>query len=74
MNIIAAVTTATIVELCTLDCPFTLPEKGVNLEAVERGLLAQALERTRGNQSRAARLLGITRYALRYRMAKFRLV
>ena len=52
-------------------CPFVLPEDGVDLEAVERGLLVQALERTTSNQSAAARLLGITRYALRYRMEKF---
>jgi two-component system response regulator AtoC len=52
-------------------CPFTLPEDGVDLEAVERGLLTQALGRTQGNQSAAARLLGISRYALRYRMEKF---
>ncbi len=52
-------------------CPFVLPEDGVDLEAVERGLLEQALTRTSGNQSAAARLLGITRYALRYRMEKF---
>ena len=54
-------------------CPFVLPETGVDLEAVERGLLLQALERTQYNQSAAARLLGITRYALRYRMEKFKL-
>jgi DNA-binding NtrC family response regulator len=54
-------------------CPFELPAEGVDLEAVERGLLAQALVRTNGNQSRAARLLGISRYALRYRMQKFKL-
>jgi DNA-binding NtrC family response regulator len=54
-------------------CPFELPPDGVDLEAVERGLLAQALVRTNGNQSRAARLLGISRYALRYRMQKFKL-
>ena len=54
-------------------CPFTLPEDGVNLEDVERGLLTQALERTGGNQSAAARLLGISRYALRYRMEKYSL-
>ena len=52
-------------------CPFTLPEDGVDLEAVERGLLGQALDRTGGNQSAAARLLGISRYALRYRMEKY---
>ncbi len=54
-------------------CPFVLPEDGVDLEAVEKGLLIQALQRTSGNQSAAARLLGITRYALRYRMEKFAL-
>jgi two-component system, NtrC family, response regulator AtoC len=53
------------------DCPFILPEDGVDLEAVERGLLQQALDRTGGNQSAAARLLGISRYALRYRMEKY---
>jgi len=52
------------------DCPFTLPEEGVDLEAVERGLLLQALDRTGWNQSASARLLGISRYALRYRMEK----
>ena len=51
-------------------CPFLLPEGGVDLEAVERGLLHQALERTSGNRTAAARLLGISRYALRYRLEK----
>jgi DNA-binding NtrC family response regulator len=53
-------------------CPFLLPEEGVDLEGVERGLLEQALARTNGNQSAAARLLGISRYALRYRMEKLK--
>ncbi len=57
----------------TTGCPYELPPEGVDLEAVERGLLAQALERSGGNQSAAARLLGISRYALRYRMEKFSL-
>jgi DNA-binding protein Fis len=47
-----------------------LPAEGVDLDAVERGLLEQALQRTGGNQSAAAKLLGISRYALRYRMEK----
>jgi len=51
-------------------CPFELPEEGVSLDDVERGLLEQALTRTKQNQSAAARLLGISRYALRYRMEK----
>jgi two-component system NtrC family response regulator len=55
-------------------CPFTLPADGIELEGFERGLLIQALERTGENQSAAARLLGISRYALRYRMDKFGLM
>jgi two-component system, NtrC family, response regulator AtoC len=51
--------------------PFHLPPEGVDLEGVEKSLLAQALDRTQGNQSAAARLLGISRYALRYRIEKF---
>ncbi len=35
---------------------------------VERSLVEQALARTGGNVSRAARLLGISRDALRYRV------
>jgi len=54
-------------------CPFTLPEDGVDLEAVERGLIVQALERTGQNQSAAARLLRMSRYALRYRVDKYNL-
>jgi two-component system, NtrC family, response regulator AtoC len=50
---------------------YILPEEGVDLEAVERGLIEQAMDRTGGNQSAASRLLGITRYALRYRLEKY---
>jgi DNA-binding NtrC family response regulator len=53
------------------DCPFELPEDGVDLEAVEAGLIRQALERADGNKSQAARLLKISRYTLRYRMEKY---
>jgi two-component system, NtrC family, response regulator AtoC len=49
---------------------FTLPAEGVDLDAVERGLIRQALERTGGNKSRAARLLGLSRDTLRYRVEK----
>ena len=54
-------------------CPFVLPDEGCDLAAVERGLIEQALQRTAGNQSAAARLLGLTRYTLRYRMEKYEL-
>lgn len=53
------------------DCPFLLPEEGLVLERVEEGLVRQALERTRGQQTAAAALLGLSRYALRNRMKKF---
>jgi len=53
---------------------FVLPEAGVDLAALERSLLLQALDRCNGNQSAAARLLSIGRYALRYRMEKFDLL
>ena len=47
---------------------FTLPVNGVDLEAVERSLLAQAIHRTDGNKTAAARLLGVSRAVLRYRL------
>jgi len=53
------------------DGAILLPEKGLVLEDVERELVRQALERSKGNQTRAARLLGITRDQLRYRVEKF---
>jgi two-component system response regulator AtoC len=50
---------------------FRLPAEGVNLEEVERQLLVQALERSGGNQTQAAQLLGINRDQVRYRIEKF---
>jgi two-component system, NtrC family, response regulator HydG len=50
--------------------PFTLPEGGVVLEQVEAQLINQAMDKSHGNQSKAARLLGLTRSALLYRMKK----
>jgi DNA-binding protein Fis len=49
----------------------TLPEHGLNIEDVERRLVILALERTRGNQTRAAALLGLHRDQIRYRIEKF---
>jgi two-component system, NtrC family, response regulator AtoC len=48
-----------------------LPDEGVNLEALERELVVQALRRTGGNQTRAASLLGLNRDQIRYRVEKF---
>lgn len=50
---------------------FVLPEEGCDLAQVERALLEQALERSGGNQTRAASLLGITRDQVRYKAEKF---
>jgi len=50
---------------------FVLPSAGIRLEDVERDLIEQALERTEGNKSAAARLLGLTRDTLRYRLERY---
>jgi transcriptional regulator with PAS, ATPase and Fis domain len=55
----------------TTPAAFRLPAEGVNLEAVERQLLVQALERAGGNQTHAGHLLGINRDQVRYRIEKF---
>ncbi|MFO7675048.1 MAG: sigma-54 dependent transcriptional regulator [bacterium] len=47
-----------------------IPDEGIALADVEREYLAEVLRKTGGNQSRAARLLGISRATLIYRMKK----
>lgn len=47
---------------------FKLPPEGISLEELEKELIRQALERTGGNQSAAARLLGLTRSKFRTRV------
>ena len=49
---------------------FTLPLNGVHLDSLEADLIHQALIRTKGNQSKTACLLGISRHALLYRLQK----
>lgn len=51
-----------------------IPLDGISLEAVERHFILSALERTKGNKSKAARLLGLTRDTFRYRLAKHGLI
>jgi transcriptional regulator with PAS, ATPase and Fis domain len=46
---------------------------GVDLEELEKDFIRQALERTGGNRTQAAQLLGLTRSTLLYRMQKFEL-
>jgi len=47
-----------------------IPDSGADVEAVERALIAFALDKTEGNRTRAARFLGLSRSALIYRMHK----
>jgi len=53
--------------------PFVLPPQGIRLADVERDLVVQALERANGNQTQAAKLLGLNRDQIRYRIEKFSL-
>lgn len=52
---------------------FDFFDKGISLEDIEKSALEMALERTNGNQTIAARLLGISRATLIYRMEKYSL-
>jgi len=56
-----------------LEPGFQLPAGGVDLEKLEKDLIRQALEQARGNKTRAAELLGLTRDTLRYRVEKYAL-
>jgi DNA-binding NtrC family response regulator len=46
-----------------------LPE-GMTLDQYEQSILREAIKRSNGNKSQAARLLGLTRNALRYRLTQ----
>lgn len=50
---------------------FILPENGLRLENLEANIIHQALTRTKGNRSKSARLLGISRDTLLYRIQKY---
>jgi transcriptional regulator with PAS, ATPase and Fis domain len=49
---------------------FALPPYGVQLDNLEASLIKQALAMTKGNRSQSAKLLGLTRDTLLYRMQK----
>jgi DNA-binding NtrC family response regulator len=53
------------------DFEIFLPDDGVTLEQVEERLVRQALAQAGGNQTRAARLLNLTRDQFRYRLNKY---
>ena len=48
-----------------------IPDDGLSLEEVEKGLIVKALRKSGGNRSEAARLLKIPRHVLIYRLEKF---
>jgi DNA-binding NtrC family response regulator len=50
------------------------PDEGVSVEGLIDDMVRRALERTAGNQSAAARLLGMSRDQVRYRMQKLGLL
>jgi len=50
--------------------PGALPE-GVNLEVMEKAAIQKALAQARFNKSKAARLLGLTRAQLYFRLEKY---
>jgi two-component system response regulator AtoC len=49
---------------------FVLPNEGISLDDAELSFVRQAIQRSGGNQTRAAELLGISRDQLRYRLKK----
>jgi DNA-binding NtrC family response regulator len=51
-----------------------IPEGGTSLEEVERELVELAMSQANGNQTHAAKLLDISRDALRYKLKKFGLM
>jgi len=57
----------------SISIPPIMPDSGMSLADHERTLLHQALEKCKGNQTQAAKLLHITRDTLRYKMKKFNL-
>ncbi|MDH4162721.1 MAG: sigma-54 dependent transcriptional regulator [Nitrospirota bacterium] len=53
------------------DIILNLPDDGVSLEELEKNLIIKALDKHKGNQTRAAEFLRISRPTLIYRMEKY---
>jgi len=54
--------------------PIDLPPEGINLQTVEEGYVRKALCQTNNNQTKAAKLLHLSRDQLRYRMERYGLL
>jgi len=50
-----------------------IPDAGISLDEIEKGLIRNALNKSSGNRSKAARLLKIPRHVLIYRIKKYEL-
>jgi len=48
-----------------------IPPEGINLDELDRDLIVQALERCGGNRAKAAKLLGMSRPTMIYRIEKY---
>ena len=53
------------------DLQINIPPEGISIEEIERKLIKQALDMANQNQTKASKLLHLTRDTLRYRMKKF---
>lgn len=52
---------------------FIFPDSGISLDELEKKIIEQALDKADNNQSKASRLLGISRDTLRYKKKKHKL-
>ncbi len=52
---------------------FEIPEEGISLVNWEKEIIRQALQKANNNQTKAAKLLGISRDTLRYKQKKYNL-
>jgi DNA-binding NtrC family response regulator len=50
--------------------PIDIPDAGLDLDELEQSLILRALDKSGGNVTRAARLLGLSRRTLQYRLEK----
>jgi two-component system, NtrC family, response regulator AtoC len=53
------------------ETPFDMGPNGLDIEALERTLLREALRRAEGNRTTAGRLLGLSRHQIRNRLKKY---
>ncbi|MCF6364768.1 MAG: sigma-54 dependent transcriptional regulator [Bacteroidales bacterium] len=52
---------------------FNIPDEGISLYEIEKEFIKKALEKTANNQTKASKLLGISRDTFRYKKKKYKL-